>query len=47
MVPPWVLGEYGGYLMLDRKLSVDLFPRPAQLVCSQVIAAGVEAGLMR
>lgn len=42
LFPPQTSGECGGYVYPGKKFSVDLFPWPAQLMCSQDMSAGVE-----
>lgn len=41
LFPPWTLRKCSSYELPGRKFSVDLFPWPAQLVCSLEMSAGV------
>lgn len=42
LLPPWTLEECGNCVFPGRKFSEDLFPWPAQLVCSQGMPADLE-----
>lgn len=41
LFPLWILEECDGCVLPGRKFSLDLFPQPAELMCSQGMLLGV------